>query len=323
MFAITWPIASGIDLSQDYFRGGRFTFLRWHGYNITWNDSASPATVMEFYNNRTIVDSFKTYIKKLITHKNPYTNLTYADDPTIFAYETGNELGGQFFLTRMCQTIGHRKLRLVCEIQGHAYTKPFQPYIKQSAPKKLVVDGTYGVNKTHFAVKEVDIFSNHYYPPNVARLTNDIAAVAGANRTYIAGEYNWTIANANGGGGADNLASFYALIESHQTGPQQVVVGDMPWSLFVRSPPNCGDSDFVRHPADGTSMYYNDPKNSEKITKQNVTIRKHFWKMQGKDVGDDLPAVGCPGPLTSGARRSLHTTGIVGIVSVLYFLIIL
>jgi mannan endo-1,4-beta-mannosidase len=32
-----------------------------------------------------------------MTHINPYTGLTYAQDPTIMAYETGNELGGPVF----------------------------------------------------------------------------------------------------------------------------------------------------------------------------------------------------------------------------------
>lgn len=52
---------------------------------------------MEFYTNATIVADFKDYIKHLITHKNPYTGLTYANDPTIAIYETGNELGGPTF----------------------------------------------------------------------------------------------------------------------------------------------------------------------------------------------------------------------------------
>ena len=52
---------------------------------------------MQFYTNKTIVQDFKNYIEHLITHKNPYTGLTYGEDPTIFAYETGNELGGPIF----------------------------------------------------------------------------------------------------------------------------------------------------------------------------------------------------------------------------------
>jgi mannan endo-1,4-beta-mannosidase len=49
---------------------------------------------MEFYTNSTIITMFKNYIHALLTHVNPYTGLTYAQDPTIIAYETGNELNG-------------------------------------------------------------------------------------------------------------------------------------------------------------------------------------------------------------------------------------
>jgi mannan endo-1,4-beta-mannosidase len=52
---------------------------------------------MQFYTNQTIIDDFKNYIKVILTHKNQFTGLTYAEDPTIFAYETGNELGGPTF----------------------------------------------------------------------------------------------------------------------------------------------------------------------------------------------------------------------------------
>ena len=39
----------------------------------------------------------KDYISHLLLHVNQYTGLTYAEDPTIFAYETGNEMGGPTF----------------------------------------------------------------------------------------------------------------------------------------------------------------------------------------------------------------------------------
>lgn len=72
--------------------------MRFRGINISSSDSSKlDPVVQQFYNNRTIVQDFKDYIEHLITHVNPYTGLTYAQDPTIFAYETGNELGGPRF----------------------------------------------------------------------------------------------------------------------------------------------------------------------------------------------------------------------------------
>ena len=85
-------------LLQDYYHGGKFNFLRFRGINVKSSDSSKvDPLVMQFYTNETIVQDFKNYIQHLITHKNPYTGLTYAEDPTIFAYETGNELGGPKF----------------------------------------------------------------------------------------------------------------------------------------------------------------------------------------------------------------------------------
>jgi mannan endo-1,4-beta-mannosidase len=49
---------------------------------------------MQFYTNATIINDFKDYIQHLMTHVNPHTGLTYAEDPTIIGYETGNELNG-------------------------------------------------------------------------------------------------------------------------------------------------------------------------------------------------------------------------------------
>lgn len=59
--------------------------------------NVSDPRVQQFYTNPVLVNDFKRYIKKLITHVNPYTGLSYADDATIYAYETGNELSGPIF----------------------------------------------------------------------------------------------------------------------------------------------------------------------------------------------------------------------------------
>jgi mannan endo-1,4-beta-mannosidase len=49
---------------------------------------------MQFYTNPKIIADFENYVQHLLTHVNPYTGLTYAEDPTIIGYETGNELAG-------------------------------------------------------------------------------------------------------------------------------------------------------------------------------------------------------------------------------------
>jgi mannan endo-1,4-beta-mannosidase len=106
----------------------------------------------------------------------------------------------------------------------------------RKGPKKLCIDGTYGVNSTHFAVSEVDVFSNHYYPLNNSILTTDIAAVQSANRVYLAGEIAWT------GTKGDSLQSFYDIILKQQNSSSPVVAGSQIWSLFGHNVPDCSVS---------------------------------------------------------------------------------
>ncbi|KAK3938941.1 glycoside hydrolase superfamily [Diplogelasinospora grovesii] len=145
--------------NYDYYHGGKYNFLRWAGFNLTQTADSNNPLVMHFYTNGTIIDMFKGYIRTLVTHVNPYTNLSYAEDPTIFAYESGNELNGPVW--------GDMNVPVswIREIGG---------FVKQLAPKKLFVDGTYGINKTHLSIDEVDIFSDHYYPVSISKLQSDL-----------------------------------------------------------------------------------------------------------------------------------------------------
>jgi mannan endo-1,4-beta-mannosidase len=68
---------------------------------------------MQFYTNSTIIGDFKAYIEHLMTHVNPYTGLTYAEDPTIIAYETGNELKGPMWGD---QNVPNEWTREICQL---------------------------------------------------------------------------------------------------------------------------------------------------------------------------------------------------------------
>lgn len=259
--------------NYDYYHGGKFVFLRWAGFNITYNSSGiENPEVMQFYNNQTVVDLFKTYIRHLITHVNPYTGLTYAEDPTIFAYETGNELSGP--------------------VQGDtdvpaSWTAEICDYIKQLAPHKLCIDGTYGINKTHLTIPSVDAFDDHFYPLNLTRLEDDIDLVGSAEKVFIAGEYDWT-----GNDPTPSLQSFYDIIDARQNMSNPVIAGDLFWSLFMHDVPNCNI--FVNH-SDGFTLQYGNPANTAHNNTQISTIRQHFFRMQNESVTSYLPAVPCTG----------------------------
>lgn len=156
---VNWAGSRLIYCDQDYYHGGKYNFLRWAGFNLTQTADSSNPLVQQFYTNATIVASFKEYIHTLLAHVNPYTNLTYAADPTIFAYESGNELGGPVF--------GDMDVPV-------EWLQNIASYVKELAPEKLFVDGTYGVNRSHLGVDGVDILSDHFYPVNITKLKGDI-----------------------------------------------------------------------------------------------------------------------------------------------------
>jgi len=65
-----------------YPAGGKHDFTDWRGI----------ADENQFYYNPLVISDFETYIKTLLDHVNMYTGVAYKNDPTIMAWETGNEL---------------------------------------------------------------------------------------------------------------------------------------------------------------------------------------------------------------------------------------
>jgi len=271
--------------NYDWFHGGKFVWLRWFGLDITASAPISSGTlaipgdprVMEFYTNSTIISAYKGYLKYWLTHKNQYTGLTLAEDPTVSIIETGNELGGPIFGDMWVP---------------NSWTQEIASYVKSFAPDKLIMDGTYGVNATHFELGIIDIFSDHFYPLSISKLENDIAQVALAERVYVAGEYDWV-----GVSGGDNLTDWYAVIEAQTKKNPPVIAGDAFWSLFmheVGAPHGC--QIYVNH-TDGFTLQYNNPLNSNYTNEHIELVRQHMsWMSGNKDAGLGLPEVGCPGP---------------------------
>lgn len=264
---------------------------------------------MEFYNNATIVAGFKSYLKYWLTHKNAYTGLTIAEDATVSIIETGNELGGPIFGDMWVP---------------NTWTQEIASYVNSFGPgDKLIMDGTYGINATHFELASIDIFSDHFYPLSISKLQNGIGQVALAGRAYVAGEYDWV-----GNSGGDSLEDWYAVIEKQMSkGKNSVIVADVSphphlipsphhlfphrrtptnihprpqafWSLFghdVGAPQGC--QKFVNH-TDGFTMQYNNPLNSNTTNLHIAQVRQHMeWIAGNKNAGLALPQVGCPGPV--------------------------
>jgi len=98
-----------------------------------------------------------------MTHKNLYTGLTYAENPTIMAHETSNELYGPTWGDMIYPQSGCKRSLVTSTSLGQK--------------KKLVVDGIYGVNKTHLSIPKIEIFSVHFYALNNTKLQANIDLV--------------------------------------------------------------------------------------------------------------------------------------------------
>ncbi|KAI1813124.1 glycoside hydrolase superfamily [Poronia punctata] len=266
--------------NYDYYHGGKYDFLRWSGYNLTQEHDGENPDIQKFYTDDEAVGLFKEYVETVLTHRNKYTNLTYAEDPTIFAYETGNELQGPIWGDKACPS---------------TWTRTIAQHIRSLAPDKLIFDGTYGINTAHLDIEEIDVYSDHFYPLDVKRLRRGIEEVRNAGKVYFAGEYDWV-----GLDGGDGLEEFFDVLESEGEG----VAGDAFWSLFGRDGVGC--ETFVDHD-DGFTLRYGNPDNSAYTNSRIKLIRRHFIAMsQGRDVGVNatLPVVSCPAPSPGdGIRR--------------------
>jgi mannan endo-1,4-beta-mannosidase len=180
-----------IPLTDNYHypAGGKHTFTDWRGI---FDEN-------QFYYNPQVIQDFETYISVLLDHVNVYTGIAYKNDPTIMAWETGNEL---FPPTNWTQTIS--------------------TYIKSIDRNHLVLDGHYGVDPNAASLTNVDIVSNHYYPKNDLKVTLDATAARKIGKVFIVGEFDWNDAN-----GGDPLSNFLSAIESNSA-----VAGDLFWELW-------------------------------------------------------------------------------------------
>ncbi|KAH9821557.1 glycoside hydrolase superfamily [Melampsora americana] len=181
----------------DYYHGGYRTFLRWRGISDT-NSSA-------FYDTSSIVyQDFITYITTILNFTNPYTQMKISEDPTILAWETGNEL----------------------DRPDPKWTRSVAETIKTLAPNQLVGSGRYGVNRDDLGIESIDLVvtfddeyqyeetlsartnqvevsnpqnlyqsylsTDHFYPPSSDRYFSGLTLATDHSKVYFAGEFDWT-----------------------------------------------------------------------------------------------------------------------------------
>src|SRR5262249_1746149 len=197
-YAISQAGAYGLHLiipltdNYHFYHGGKHNFTDWRGI----------ADENQFYTNSVVIGDFERYISVLLNHVNVYTGVAYKDDPTIMAWETGNEL-----------------------LPPSSWTRKIADYIKSMDQNHLVMDGNYGIDPTSLPSVNVDIYSDHLYPPNIARMNNDAAQTQSAGKALIIGEYDWETAS------GDSLSSFLSAVLANKA----VSGGDLFWDIWPHS----------------------------------------------------------------------------------------
>lgn len=190
-----------------WYHGGRHDFTDWLGL---------PEDA--FYTDPRAISAFENYIGHLLDHVNPYTGVALKDDPTIMAWELGNELNGM----------------------TGSWIDTISSYLKRLSPHHLVsANQQSGINPASLTAPDVDIVDVHYYPPSTTKIETDAATVAAAHKVYVAGEYGSTSASG-------------ALLSPLVSDPN--VAGTAFWSLF----PHRDDHGYVQHDDGFTLHYPGD-----------------------------------------------------------------
>lgn len=255
--------------NYNYYHGGRFVFCDWfHKDNCD-----------EFFSNETIISSFESYIKHVLHHKNAFTGVPNAQNPSIMAWETGNEL------------------RLSSDQPPPvAWTSRISAFIKKHAPNQLVVDGTYGINKEVANVATIDLVSDHFYPPRISPIfvQADALLAQQMGKVFLAGEYQW-----NHNDDLDALQTFLDALNSTRT-------SSCFWSLFEHrdEDPAWG---FVVH-NDCCTLHYPGPSGSYMRSAVKALLQ-HAMAMGG---GNFSTAVLTPPTITYSSNSTLTWLGAAG-----------
>lgn len=212
-----------------YSEGGKHNFTDWR--HISDEN--------QFYFNSEVIGDFETYIRTLLNHVNIYTGVAYKNDPTIMAWETGNELDPPI-----------------------TWTESISTYIKNIDSNHLVIDGRSGVDPRAASLANIDIVSDHYYPKDAAKVVHEANAAKLAGKAFIVGEFDWNDAN-----GGDSLGNFLSRIES-----DSAIAGDAFWELWSHA----DEYGYVSNQIQYTLHY---PGDSAAMRRSVQQLRLHAYKM--------------------------------------------
>jgi len=231
-----------------YYTGGAEQYKKWRGGG-------------DFFRDPKLIADYKLYASTLINRKNTYTGITYRDDPTILAWQPGNEL---------------REAPIEWE-------RDIAHYIKSLDMNHLIISSNdeHGVEPDRAAISEIDILSRHCYPffgsfsfPNWT-LDRDRDLAKRAGKVLVIDEFGWDAHN----GTVEQLKDHLNTILGDPN-----IGGDMFWALRGRK----DNGEFMAVPGamgDWWALYYpgrKTPLNEEADMRVRVQILSdHAAAMSG------------------------------------------
>jgi mannan endo-1,4-beta-mannosidase len=127
----------------------------------------------DFWTDEQVIADFEKTIRYVLNRKNSLTGVAYKDDPTIFGWETGNEIK-----------------------PPHEWTKRIAAFIKSIDSQHLVIDGNslQGVSQEQLDDPNIDVITTHHYPQPGGNFIGPIRAAWGkcrGKKPYFVGEFGF------------------------------------------------------------------------------------------------------------------------------------
>ena len=246
----------------------------WFGGHAEW---ARLSGVSDFWNDPKAKADFKAFITWLMNRKNTVTGVVYKDDPTIMAWELGNE-------------IDKASPDWIMEMAAH---------IKGIDSNHLLIDGGHKeVPAVALADKNIDIVTTHYTDK---QFTDFAEKAAWAGKAYIYGEFNPSDSEVVGD-----------ILRRTVYSP---AAGAMAWSLRFRTEKGGfyyhydfnGNSDSLHYPGFPSTR----PVEEEEVMR---ILREGALYIQGAEIDAD-PAPGAPTLLPFDSPTAISWQGSSGATS--------
>jgi mannan endo-1,4-beta-mannosidase len=204
-----------------------------------------------FWTDRQLIDDYKESVRFVLERVNTRNLVAYRDDPTILAWETGNELH--------------------CP---HGWTSEIAAYMKQLDPNHLVLDGRHEqvLQQASLDDPNIDVLQTHHYENDPREMIAHIrrsAAMARDHKPYLVGEFGFL-----------STAGMTAVMD---TITDEGLAGGLVWSLrfhsrdggfYWHSEPHGGDNFKAYHwPGFASGESYDETRVLREIRRRAFAIR--------------------------------------------------